>query len=147
MAFLYRRDLELLGYDIKLKKIKKKRLLSVLAYADLITDNQTVLCMATFFKLRNGVRVDYIFEENTENQIMDTYISFMKKSPVLFMELLMRTGIKIVSIICGLIACACLGYSLVTSSYSITIIEFSKMLNMIICIILVMVVRTLLNTI
>lgn len=51
MAFLYRRDLELLGYEIKLNNIKRKRLLSVVAYLELITDDLSIPCVATFFDL------------------------------------------------------------------------------------------------
>lgn len=147
MAFLYRRDLELLGYEIKLNNIKRKRLFSVVAYAELITDNQVIPCVATFFRFRNGARVDLILDRNIEYQIMKHYISFMRKSPILFMEVLARTGIKVLSSVCGIIACAYLGYILVTSSCPITLTDFSKIVDMIICIILVMITRTFLNII
>lgn len=147
MAFLYRRDLELLGYNIEPRKIKKERLLSVVAYADLCTREQVIPCLATFFRIRKGVRIDYILDENIEYQIMDYYISFMRKSSKLFMELLMRTIIKILSNICGLFAYAYLVYILFTSSNAITIVEFNKMVDLVICIILVMINRGLLNII
>lgn len=147
MAFLYRRDIELLGYDIEVRKIKKNGFLSVLAYADLHGDNQVIPCLATFFRFRKGVRIDLICDEELEYQIMNDYISFMKKYPMLFMELIARNIIKMVSSICGLIAYIYLGYILVTSSNSIANAEFSKIVGMCTCIILVMMIRTLLNTI
>ena len=147
MAFLYRRDLELMGYDVELKKIKKKGIFSVLAYADLYTDNQVIPCLATFFKLRNGVRIDIICDENIESRIMNEYISFIRKSPKLLIEAFIRNTIKILSGICGFIAYLYIGYILITKYNSISIVELNNMIDMIICIILAMVVRSLLNII
>ena len=147
MAFLYRRDLELLGYDIEPRKIKRKRLLSVSAYADLNIDNKAIPCLATFFKFRNGVRIDIICDENIEHQVMNDYISFMRKHPELLMEMLIRNTIKILASICGLIAYLYISYILITKTNSISFVELSNMVDMIICIILAMVVRTLLNII
>ena len=147
MAFLYRRDLELLGYDVEPRKIKKKRLLSVLAYADLYVDDQVIPCLATFFKFRNGIRIDIIYDENIENQIMNDYISFMRNSPKLLIEVFVRNTIKILSGICGLLAYLYITYILIIKSNSISYVDFSNMIDMLICIILAMVVRTLLNII
>lgn len=147
MAFLYRRDLELLGYDVEPRKIKKKRLLSVLAYADLYVDDQVIPCLATFFKFRNGIRIDIIYDENIENQIMNDYISFMRNSPKLLIEVFVRNTIKILSGICGLLAYLYITYILIIKSNSISYVDFSNMIDMLICIILCMVVRTLLNII
>ena len=110
MAFLYRRDLELLGYDIKLRKMKKKRILSALAYADLYVDNQAIPCLAIFYKIRNGVRIDIICDENIESRIMNEYISFIRKSPKLLIEACVRNTIKILSGIGGFIAYLYIGY-------------------------------------
>lgn len=147
MAFLYRRDLELLGYNIEPRKVKKKRLLSVLAFADLYVDNQVIPCLATFYKIRNGVRIDIILDKDIENQIMNRYISFIKKSQKLFMEVLTRTGIKILSSICGLMACLYIPYILITKSNSISCVDLNNIAKMLICIFLVRVVRILLNII
>ena len=147
MAFLYRRDLELLGYDIKLRKMKRKGILSALAYADLYTDNQVIPCLATFFKLNNGVRIDIICDESIENRIMNEYILLMRKSPKLLIEAFVRNTIKILSEIGGFIAYLYIGYILITKYNSISIVELNNMIDMIICIILAMVVRSLLNII
>lgn len=147
MAFLYRRDLELLGYEIIPQKIKKKRLLSVLAYADLYVDSQAIPCLATFFKFRNGIRIDIIYDENIENQIMNDYISFMRKSPSLLIEISVRNVIKIISSICGLMACIYITYILIARSYIISFEEPRKIFYMCICIIFVMLDRALLNSI
>ena len=147
MAFLYRRDLELLGYNIEPRKVKKKRLLSVLAFADLYVDNQVIPCLATFYKIRNGVRIDIIVDKDIENQIMNRYISFMKKSPKLFMEVLARTEIKILSSICGLMTCLYIPYILITKSSLISCVDLNNIAKMLTCLFLVMVVRILLNII
>lgn len=147
MAFLYRRDLELLGYDIELRKIKKKKLFTVLAYADLYVDNQTIACLATFFKFRNGVRIDIIYDENIERQIMNDYFLFMRKFPEILFEVFVRNTVKILASICGIIAYLYIPYILVTKSNSISYVELSNIVDMLVCIMLVMVVRTLLNTI
>ena len=144
MAFLYRRDLELLGYDIKLRKMKKKRILSALAYADLYVDNQAIPCLAIFYKIRNGVRIDIICDENIESRIMNEYISFIRKSPKLWIEAFVRNTIKILSGIGGFIAYLYIGYILITKYNSISIVELNNMIDMIICIILARVVRSLL---
>ncbi len=147
MAFLYKRDLELLGYDVEPRKIKKKRLLSVLAYADLYVDDQVIPCLATFFKFRNGIRIDIIYDEIIEIQIMNNYISFMRKSPKLLIEVFVRNTIKILSGICGLVAYLYILYILITTPSSISYEEFGKIVDMLICIVLVMVNRFLLNSI
>lgn len=147
MAFLYRRDLEILGYNIEPRKVKKKSLLSVLAFADLYVDNQVTPCLATFYKIRNGVRIDIILDKDIENQIMNHYISFMKKSPKFFVEVLVRTGIKILSSICGLMACLYILYILITKSSSISCVDLNNIAKMLTCFFLVMVVRILLNII
>lgn len=147
MTFLYRRDLELLGYDIKLRKMKKKRILSALAYADLYVDNQAIPCLATFFKFRNGVRIDIICDEKIERQIMNDYFLFMRKSPEILFEVFVRHHVKILASICGIIAYLYIPYILITKSNSLSVEEFRKIGDMLICIVLVMVDRTLLNII
>lgn len=83
MAFLYRRDLDILGYDIKIKEIKARRVLSTVAYSELITENQMIPCVATFFKFTKGVRVEYINDKKTENRIMDGYMVLLREHPKL----------------------------------------------------------------
>lgn len=147
MAFLYRRDLDTLGYDIKVKKIKRKRLLSVVAYSELIFDNQMIPCMATFFRFTRGVRVDYIKDKETEDRIMDWYMVLLREHPKLLFERVARLIIKGMASISEIIIITYLLYIL-TFMASLLAIEVSiQIYRTIICVILVGIVRYLMDII
>ena len=136
MAFLYRRDLQLLGYEIRLNEVKKRRVLSVVANADILTGNITIPCVATFFKYRKGVRVDYIFDEDLEKIIMDHYMLFIRKSPRLLIELLARFIVKAVAYASEIVALGFIGHTLSTNLCVIPLYALCKILGMLICVVM-----------
>ena len=67
MAIFYARDLMQLGYRVKPKKMKRKGILTSVLYSELLTEEQVIPCLATFFRFGNGVRIDYILDKELEN--------------------------------------------------------------------------------
>lgn len=147
MAFLYRRDLDILGYDIKIKEIKARRVLSTVAYSELITENQMIPCVATFFKFTKGVRVEYINDKKTENRIMDGYMVLLREHPKLLFECVARLLIRDVVSIPWLISIIYLLYVLTFKVSPLSIEVFIQIYRIIICVILVSIVRYLMDII
>lgn len=145
MAFLYRRDLDILGYEIKVKKIERKRLLSVVAYSELITDNQIIPCMATFFRFTRGVRVDYVFDRDIEKELMDKLLDYLRLHPKLLFQYFIRNTIKVISSICGCIATIRLVCIIFLLEAPISYDVFSMIYSAVLCIVLVCVVRYLMD--
>ena len=147
MAFLYRRDLNLLGCDIELKEVKRKRLLSVVAYSELIADNQTIQCIATFFRFTRGVRVDYVFDRDIEKELMNKLFDYLRQRPKLLFQYIIRNAIKIISSICGVITA--IRYICIIGSIEapISFDVFSILYSAVVCLVLVCVVRYLMSII
>ena len=147
MAFLYRRDLDILGYDIKIKEIKARRVLSTVAYSELITENQMIPCVATFFKFTKGVRVEYINDKETEDRIMDWYMILLREHPNLLFECVARLLIRNVASISWLISIIYLLYVLTFKVSPLSIEVVNRIYSSIVCVILVGIVRYLMDII
>ena len=147
MAFLYRRDLDLLGYDITLRRIRRKRLLSVVAYSELITGDQNIPCMATFFRFTKGVRVDYITDKETEDRLLDIYMLFLRENPKLLFEFVARLLIKGLSSILEIISITYLLYIFTFMECPLSFETFNQIYCMIICFLLSSAVRYLMDVV
>lgn len=136
MAFLYRRDLVFLGYDIHIEEIKRKRILSSVCRAEMVKGNKAIPCIATFYKLRNGIRVDYIVDRKMEKQVQDELFIYMRQEPKYFVGYFIKHFVKTASSLCAVISLLIVLYTVSKIGTELTVQEFNRIYNALVCIIL-----------
>lgn len=133
MALLYRRDLVFLGYEIHLEKVRRKRILSSVCMAEMVKGNKVIPCVATFYKLRNGIRVDYIVDRKMEKQVIDELFINMRQNPKHFVGYFLRLFVNIIAILCGIMSFLIMPYTIFGIKNELTFPEFSRIYNAFVC--------------
>ena len=135
MALLYRRDLVFLGYEIHLEKVRRKRILSSVCMAEMVKGNKVIPCVATFYKLRNGIRVDYIVDRKIEKQVIDELFINTRQNPKHFVEYFLRLFVNTIAILCGIMSFLIMSYTIWGIKNELTFPEFSRIYNALLCMI------------
>ena len=133
MALLYRRDLVFLGYEIHLEKVRRKRILSSVCMAEMVKGNKVIPCVATFYKLRNGIRVDYIVDRKMEKQVIDELFINTRQNPKHFVEYFLRLFVNTIAILCGIMSFLIMSYTIWGIKNELTFPEFNRIYNALVC--------------
>lgn len=136
MALLYRSDLAFLGYEVHPERIKRKRVLSSVYSAEMVRDNKVIPCVATFYRFRNAVKVDYIIDNETQKQVFDELLTSVRRNMTQYKKYILRNIVFNTILLCGIASFLIMLYTAFTIWDGLTLTEFNRIYNSFMCLML-----------
>lgn len=141
MAIFYARDLMQLGYRVKPKKMKRKGILTSVLYSELLTEEQVIPCLATFFRFGNGVRIDYILDKELENKVYKSFHEHLRSNPRYLFEYFIRNLVKITASVLAIIGIIWIAYLFGHAAGGLSDRNLKMILDLLVCVVLSSIVR------
>ena len=141
MAIFYARDLMQLGYRVKPKKMKRKGILTSVLYSELLTEEQVIPCLATFFRFGNGVRIDYILDKELENKVYKSFHEHLRSNPRYLFEYFIRNLVKITASVLAIIGIIWIAYLFGHAAGGLSERNLKMILDLLVCVVLSSIVR------